>query len=390
MRDPLLLDADAAWASVAALTWVSQECAQESRQLQVVAVPGWSGAAADAFYGALASLPPRLDEVALLASYASSAVATYAQELQECQRLLHRADAVRRGIENGVLGEGGLRPAVAEKRFEAASRAAAQRLAELRVGVPGRPLTGGDHSRMFVERAWRSGVVEPLQLAWGLSGQAVTDNARWRENLRAVADGIGATLADPKAAARDAIAWDEFQDGLFGAGAGELLGTMLGGGVGRQAIKGREEHRRSLDPPGGDLPPPQSVLEMLAQVDLARHEHLARGHTITRHVDIDDIGLRRRLFSSDRIPMASRFTDLETANAAVTDVLRLHADALQRFTTSSTKELQLVAALNRNVGVVLAHGSAVLSRQPQVGHVVDVRLKKADGQVFVVTAMVVR
>jgi hypothetical protein len=387
VRDPLTLDPDAAWRASAALVAVSRQCAQEGRRLDRVAVAGWSGEASERFYASIGRLRPRLDDVALVASYAATVLADLASELEQCRAVLREADAVRRGVADGTLGEGGLRPALAQESWEAAVHRAARRLDALRDEVPGRPLTVGDHVGEGVRSAWRTGVVEPATVLWGLTGVLVVDPPRWLSNVEAARDGVRATFEEPQQAGRDAIEYDTFAAGEIGSGTGALVGGIMTGGVGAMARQLRAESR--ADPDFDNLPWPrlQSLWEMLAHVDLSRHEHPQLGHTLTRHVHIDDAGLRRRVFEpGTKRDAASRFTDLATAEEVVTQVLRTHADALQKFASNRSKRLDLTLVLDEPVGVVLPHGRAIFDLPPVPAHRVVVTLNKDAGRVFVRTA----
>ena len=77
-----------------------------------------------------------------------------------------------------------------------------------------------------------------------------------------------------------------------------------------------------------------------AGVDLIRHEHAQLGHTLRRHVDVDDDYLMDRLVHGtllddgsrgDAPGAASRFTDRATAERAITEALRRNQIEIAEF-----------------------------------------------------------
>ncbi len=81
--------------------------------------------------------------------------------------------------------------------YAAASRRAVDTLDRLRMQVTDRPLRARDHLEQGVEAFWRKGFVDPATLAWGLTGQAITDRAGTAANWRSLYDGARNAAANP-------------------------------------------------------------------------------------------------------------------------------------------------------------------------------------------------
>lgn len=118
------------------------------------------------------------------------------------------------------------------------------------------------------------------------------------------------------------------------------------------------------------------VVQVLARV----REALAEPATISPD-QVNGLGLLAR---------TGRFTDLETANAAATDVLRAHEERVRAWSQDAGGwwRLHLYADLARPVGVVLERtpgGAPAENTTPASGTVVLMR-RLPDGQVYVATA----
>ncbi|NAZ88444.1 RNase A-like domain-containing protein, partial [Kineococcus indalonis] len=139
---------------------------------------------------------------------------------------------------------------------------------------------------------------------------------------------------------------------------------------------------------GADASPPQSLDEMLAGVDLGRSEGPGRGHTLQRHVDVDDRHLRERLTlgtldpgtgrRGGRPPAASRWADLATAERTVTAALRAHEAEVRRALAGGGR-ITLEVPVDASAGTVLvrdgpgvrpvpAHRAVVVLHRDPAGH----------------------
>lgn len=340
----------------------------------------WIGDAADGFRQATAVLAQRCQEVQQVAGAAADAIGGWAGPAAADRAAMV---AARRAIEEVQAQEAAARAAGrydtpeltaradaawqswarAKAGYWAGVRELAHRLAGLQTGVSDRSLTGGEQATAFLRRVWDDGVRAPAALAWSLTGQAFIDREGWRRDVRAVPgqvrDTAGAAVSDPKAfieALVDAPAWKE---GHLGEGVGALAALF----VPMPRWLRRTPHpvpRPWQLPP---LPVLQSTANLARGVDLARHEHPALGHTLSRHVYVTDRYLMERLVHgtlewdgrrSGIPPAASRFTDLETAQGSVTAAIRRHAESVSSFADVGNADNRLVIKLelDRPLGVV--------------------------------------
>jgi hypothetical protein len=192
----------------------------------------------------------------------------------------------------------------------------------------------------------------------------------------------------------------EYRAGQWGAG----IGTTLSAAVGTKYLKRlAPEHvqrrfARNMADPRAPRPRTQTVDELFEHVDLLRNEHYDLGHTIRRHVDVDDEYLRHRLEHGTLLdsgeyaggkppPAASAFNDLPTAEMAITQALRANREAVLQFaqgggkggragtfTFTADEPLGRVMYMGRD-GPELVQSSKVV-----------VRLGRKDNEIYVVTA----
>jgi hypothetical protein len=101
------------------------------------------------------------------------------------------------------------------------------------------------------------------------------------------------------------------------------------------------------------------------RISLIEHEALAvrgiGGHTIAKHVGRTEAQLRARLLAETKIPVASTFTNLQVAEAAISKTLRAHGTAIKSWaqTAGPNQRLDILHDLGTSVGfgVVRSSGS---------------------------------
>src|SRR4051794_34640335 len=125
----------------------------------------------------------------------------------------------------------------------------------------------------------------------------------------------------------------------------------------------------------------QTAEQILTEgVDLEAHEGEELGHTLLKHVNVDDAYLQQRIIKDGR-KWASRFSDAPTASRAVDDVLQLKRDLLLEFAASEKSEIRLRATLPYAVGVVMDR-SLALHPASQVA----ITLVRDNDGIFIMTA----
>ena len=96
----------------------------------------------------------------------------------------------------------------------------------------------------------------------------------------------------------------------------------------------------------------------LTSINLVLHEskippRLPGGHTIFRHVNMTDRQLQHRL-NTENIPAAGRFTDLDTAHAAITETIAANFQKVLRWAiTPTSTSITLSHELSYDIGVVI-------------------------------------
>lgn len=96
---------------------------------------------------------------------------------------------------------------------------------------------------------------------------------------------------------------------------------------------------------------------MLTDVDLTLHESknppsLPGGHTLFKHVNVTDADLQTRLSDESSTPAVSRFTDLDTAHAAIIEAIAVNFHQVLKWATSSKKGVSVSHRFNYPIGVV--------------------------------------
>ncbi len=155
---------------------------------------------------------------------------------------------------------------------------------------------------------------------------------------------------------------------LGGAGAGKL------GRAGARLLKGKRvtvpEVPPEAPPPPPEVPPPPPEVPPVEPPvepppvertpvpggDLAVHE-AAGGHTIAEHVGRTTEQLATRLVDEPKIPAASTFPNIATAERATADALQARSAEIASWLSTSAKRLVLKVPLLYDVGISLARGA---------------------------------
>jgi len=138
---------------------------------------------------------------------------------------------------------------------------------------------------------------------------------------------------------------------------GELIGTVSGAimmGVTKKPSKSIIKKDKNLDADSNDIPP----IKNESGGTLIFHENLD-GHTIRKHVGKSDQELLKRFETEPDLLGSSTYTDIETAQKAVGDVLTSNRDEVQDWMSSSKSRLPLNKTLDYDVGRVIPQGSEV-------------------------------
>lgn len=77
------------------------------------------------------------------------------------------------------------------------------------------------------------------------------------------------------------------------------------------------------------------------------------GHTIQKHVGQTEAQLRARLVRENRLPIASTFSDLRTAEWAISETLRRGDSQVKAWLSSGRLKLRLEMSLGKPIGKVL-------------------------------------
>ncbi len=378
-----------AWSAVMALTHAERAAADAGHRLAATGSVAqvWSGRAAQDYRARRADLAGRLAELTAVARVAAAVIRVWALDADAATAAMR---AARDGIEQATARVEGARAAGRywapeltadlDRAWEAWGRAkqaywdgtgrAASRLLAVRDLVSGRPEDGADQLRGFYHELRDGLVVEPAALAWGLTGEALVDRDRWWGNVSGLPvrawSGLTDTVRHPLDAVAGAVDADGWQHGRYGEAAATVAVSFLPRSqvlrFGREG--GAAHYARAVLDRGAPKPRLQTVDEMLAGVDLTQHEHAEYGHTISRHVAVDDGYLADRLAHGTLVDgggrgfvprEASRFTDLAAADRMVTEALRSNEARLRAFATGAgppTAAFRLTGA--QAAGVVMS------------------------------------
>ncbi|MBY4832350.1 RNase A-like domain-containing protein [Burkholderia dolosa] len=109
------------------------------------------------------------------------------------------------------------------------------------------------------------------------------------------------------------------------------------------------------------------------RIDLIRHEATAvnprlGGHTIAKHVGKTEEQLKKRLMLEPHLRFASSFIDLQTAERAISEVMRAQALQIERWASSATRNstLRIIGDVGHTVGYTLARGAGTVSNSTKI------------------------
>lgn len=359
-------DPEAAWDAVSGLTVLARSMRSATEALDIAAGGVcWSGDAADRYRTVRERLSRRTAELAEVASAGAGVVLDWLREAAPAlaamrsvatriEDLGHRADAAAAGAYDPVVDarlSADLDAAYrdwhrARDTYWQAAETAARRFVALRDGVTDRRLDVRDQVEGAATTLWRGGVVGPVTDLWNLTGRAVTDPEAWWRTVSglpaATVDAAVAALTDPRAAVSELSDADAWEHGRYGEATAAVVTLFLPGPGWLRGGRdlGRVRFARNLADPRAPRPVLQTTDELIAGVDLTRHEHARLGHTLRRHVDVDDDYLMDRLVHGtllddgsrgDAPGAASRFTDRATAERAITEALRRNQIEIAEF-----------------------------------------------------------
>ncbi len=119
---------------------------------------------------------------------------------------------------------------------------------------------------------------------------------------------------------------------------------------------------------------------------LAAHE-AAGGHTLAKHVGKSEEYLRERLASEPNLKSASTFYTRELAENAIAGLIEAERSAIHRWLAGQRHQLELVAAGEDDLGVLLRPGHASPTSERGL-KVILRRTPPGDSGFYVHTAMV--
>lgn len=102
---------------------------------------------------------------------------------------------------------------------------------------------------------------------------------------------------------------------------------------------------------------------MLTNVDLAQHESKSPptapgGHTLFKHVNVTDQQLQTRLTIESRTTATSRFTDLDTAHAAIIEAVAVNFHQVLRWATNpKSRGISVSHKFSYPIGFVFERGA---------------------------------
>lgn len=397
-RDPFALrvpDAapEAAASAVAALMRVALACDEAGRLLErsIGLTAAWTGEASLAFQEQRNAVTARCAGLAEASGAAAGVVQRWwspaSADKAAMARAAERADLARRGQEAALAGGQPYRADLAAEvdaatgewtrahaSWTSGAHALRHGLHGVRVQVRDRPRSFGDHAEDFATTLWDRAVAGPAVGAWALTGQAFVDRDAWWDDVTAVpgttADAVERLVTDPLGVLGDAVDAQAWREGHVGEALGAAAALAVPGPKGLQGLD-----------------------DLFRGVDLARHEGVDLGHTLARHVHVDDAYLVDRLAHGTLLDdgtrgfvpsAASRFFDRATAEAAITRTLATHADAVREFAAGSDGQLTLRTTVAEPVGVAMRVHEGDYVQNPANGVVVV--LRRHEKGIFVFTA----
>ena len=376
----------------------------------VTRLGAWYGAARDGYADRVLEVRAQLDTLSFTATAGAELIEGHALLLQMLTTKLAGVDAeialVRNRLDAAPVDPVATQSDWAElerwqasrervlAEFDDASAEFATRMFSVLDQVSHRSRRLGEH----VDDAARTVVSAGADTAFGAAGW-IWDGPGWASTWTQVPGAALDAAEHPVDSLADAVAWDDWSEGRYGAGAATLGMAVVGRGVtGRTGRLGKvlpEGHRwaKYLDADGNPLP--QSVDDLFAGVDLGRSEVFASGHTIGRHVEVDDEFLQNRLDTgavengrTQRYPprSASRWVDQETAERVITEALRIRSAQVDADIAAGLERITVEAPAPAAAGVIWTKDGAGGYVEVPVAGVRVVLLEAGDGSWFVETA----
>ena len=265
-----------------------------------------------------------------------------------------------------------------ERRFGDAEAALSAACSQVLAIVDGDRMSTADQLWAIPETVVQQMVVEPL----GLAGLLLDDPSQVDDVATAMWFGTIDQLRHPRRTAEEMAGLPAYEDGRWGEGVGTGIASVAGLWSGRRLLipdeglgpvigppgrtpGGHPQRRRNRTPlsvqdrirfaaniqdRGAPLPQAQTLDEMAAGVDLSRSEHASRGHTISRHVAVDDDYLLFRLEQGTPLPdgtsdrpatTVSAWTDRRTAEETITRAVRQHQIDLEEWLDSGEPQIEI-------------------------------------------------
>lgn len=400
------IDVASARADADRLRRVARLAAIAGQRVGETAPPQWYGGAATSYDTARAELGRCVDDVRRLSRTAAEAVAAYAEAVAPISGRMRsaRADldlaldlngADPASVHGATLVEQAWRDYDAAHRvYRTAVDETADALAVLPGQISPTAQGPGRHLEAGFRRFWEDAVAEPASLVWDLTVGAAQDPAAWWDLVSSIPSAVADMVEHPLQTVDEAVAGPEWRAGEWGTAIGATVAATTPSK--RLRAASNTTSPRNLVDVRVPKPRLQTIEELLVRVDLQAHEHHALGHTIRRHVDVDDTyledRLRRGTLQDDgslgarpRGGKASAWSDLDTAEAWITDTLRVNEKRFREWAVNPTTDsLTLVMPADPSVGRVmtLVDGEPRLSAPTTV----KVVLMKDSGSVVVSTA----
>jgi hypothetical protein len=411
-RPDVAVSVEAARAAAARLGLAAGAAEEAGLELAGAVTPSWVGSGNQEWTEARGRVGARLDAVAGIATAAARVIVGYAAAMDDVRgqvRLANTELAEARAGRRLAMASGGGVPAVwmetamaaiarhdrAIAAYQEAVASAAGALERLRDDVADRPLSLGDQAGDFGVGLWEGAVSGPVKGLWELASGPFTDRDAWWAMVSGTPGAIWDSALHPGATAAGLLGVAEFRAGRWGAGAAIAASSFVPSKRLKVFASAQERSRfaRNMADPHAPRPRVQTVDEMVAGVNLARHEHHDLGHAIRRHVDVDDDYLRDRLTNGTlddgasrghRPHRASAWDDLATAERSVTQALAAN-EAMVRSMARGTEPLQsIVFPLEQPAGRVMSTGPSGFSVHP--AQTVVVTFKRDGNSLFIETA----
>ncbi len=150
---------------------------------------------------------------------------------------------------------------------------------------------------------------------------------------------------------------------------------------------------RQMQDMSAPRPKTQTLDQLAAGVDLDASEHAHMGHTLSRHVDVDEEYLEYRLRTGTPLPdgsmgnrpgTASVWTDRATAEAVITAGIRDNLPAIRKWWASGEETMEIAVGPGHDIGLMMrldGEGDVITS----AANCVDVVLARRGDELFIRT-----